>query len=598
MDERTRPRDMTRARVVMGTAVTLAIFAMLMAALVPVFGISWVSGVVFGICGLAYATAAVALRVFGALRLATLLVASTLGGIMLLMAAQEDGAHFILSPWNVGIPLFVTYVAGPRLGIAVASVLGVLYLGVWGIHAQGLAMTLIEVPRLGLPTVFMHLVGLPLVSGFGWLYRSARDRAEAELEETVSALRAEENKLASVIESTDDAVASVDADRRLVYFNDTARSLLAGAGRRQPAPGDAFLGFVARADRPTWEAWFAAAARDGGTRVENTVELPGGTTHWELVITAIRGSDRAGFTLYARDITQKKAADEKLERLHQESVVLSRRAGMADVATNVLHNIGNALTSTSTSSTRLNDQVAQRERVDLGRLLELLPAEPHEMRRFMNEDKRAELVRPYLERVNNRLRTETTAMREELRVLGEGLNHIRHVIRAQQDLARAGKVIRTCTPRDLVETALRLTVSQHPTFDLVTEVAGDLPTFDSDQHKVVQILGNLLLNARDAVVADSRGSRQIQVAARSVDETILFEVTDDGIGIPRENLDAIFRHGFTTKPTGHGFGLHSAANDAGALGGRLSVRSEGLGRGATFSLELPLRPTQQLREAS
>jgi signal transduction histidine kinase len=73
-------------------------------------------------------------------------------------------------------------------------------------------------------------------------------------------------------------------------------------------------------------------------------------------------------------------------------------------------------------------------------------------------------------------------------------------------------------------------------------------------------------------------------------------VMDNGVGIAPENLTRIFNHGFTTRKGGHGFGLHSGALAASELGGSLTAHSEGPGRGATFTLELPLqisRPTQQ-----
>jgi len=64
-------------------------------------------------------------------------------------------------------------------------------------------------------------------------------------------------------------------------------------------------------------------------------------------------------------------------------------------------------------------------------------------------------------------------------------------------------------------------------------------------------------------------------------------VTDNGVGIEAGSLPKLFAHGFTTRSDGHGFGLHSAANAAGEMGGRLSAASDGPGCGATFTLELP-----------
>jgi signal transduction histidine kinase len=113
-----------------------------------------------------------------------------------------------------------------------------------------------------------------------------------------------------------------------------------------------------------------------------------------------------------------------------------------------------------------------------------------------------------------------------------------------------------------------------------------------DKHKVLQILINLLSNAKKAVIASSRSDKRIELSTRKIDSggkgVIRFEVRDNGVGIRPDHLAKIFAHGFTTRVEGHGFGLHSAANAAGEMGGKLTVASDGLDRGATFTLELPL----------
>ena len=82
--------------------------------------------------------------------------------------------------------------------------------------------------------------------------------------------------------------------------------------------------------------------------------------------------------------------------------------------------------------------------------------------------------------------------------------------------------------------------------------------------------------------------KRITVRATRESGCVRIAVTDNGVGIPAENLNRIFNHGFTTKKTGHGFGLHSAANAAKDMGGSLTVQSDGPGQGATFRLELPI----------
>jgi signal transduction histidine kinase len=115
----------------------------------------------------------------------------------------------------------------------------------------------------------------------------------------------------------------------------------------------------------------------------------------------------------------------------------------------------------------------------------------------------------------------------------------------------------------------------------------DLGRVRLDRHKLVQVLVNVIKNARESVDA-SGGAGRVTVRALRDGERLRIDVVDDGAGIAAENLARVFNHGFTTKSGGHGFGLHSSANAATEMGGRLGAASAGLGRGATFTLDLPL----------
>ena len=116
-----------------------------------------------------------------------------------------------------------------------------------------------------------------------------------------------------------------------------------------------------------------------------------------------------------------------------------------------------------------------------------------------------------------------------------------------------------------------------------------MPVISMDKHKVLQILVNLIRNAKYAMDATARRDKRLTVSIRLNPENFVeLSVTDNGIGISRDNLTRIFSHGFTTKRDGHGFGLHSGAIAAREMGGRLYARSDGANQGATFILELPL----------
>jgi len=117
----------------------------------------------------------------------------------------------------------------------------------------------------------------------------------------------------------------------------------------------------------------------------------------------------------------------------------------------------------------------------------------------------------------------------------------------------------------------------------------DVPPITVDRHKVFQILINLLRNAKYACDDSGRLDKQITIAVANGDGRVQVVVSDNGIGIPAENLTRIFAHGFTTRKGGHGFGLHSGALAAKEMGGSLIAHSDGCGNGATFTLELPLQ---------
>lgn len=289
------------------------------------------------------------------------------------------------------------------------------------------------------------------------------------------------------------------------------------------------------------------------------------------------------------EIAARREAEAALEQAHRERLELSRQAGMAEVATNVLHNVGNVLNSVSVSAEIVTGKLRRPRSASLERVAELLREHAHDLPGFLTRDPQGRELPAYLLKVVENLAEPQRGILEELESLRKNIGHIKGIVTMQQTFARSIRMIEPLMVEELIEDAIRINTAGFTRHDvnLVREIA-PVPPLLSDRHKVLQILVNLLSNAKYALTDAAGEKRLIVRAALNGSGELEISVTDNGVGIAPENLDRIFNHGFTTKKDGHGFGLHGAGNAANQLGGRLTVQSEGIGHGATFTLKLPL----------
>ncbi len=287
---------------------------------------------------------------------------------------------------------------------------------------------------------------------------------------------------------------------------------------------------------------------------------------------------------------------EERRRLEAELVDASRQAGMAQVATGVLHNVGNVLNSVNISANILRDNLTAAPRLKLlKQTTDLMRAQGDQLGRFLLEDPRGKLVPTLIvEVVDQMMKTRDEAI-NELDQMTQNVDHIKQIVAMQQSYAKAGGVIQIVPPASLFDEALRLAQSSATRHGVqIVSHLGKVPDIETDRHQVLQILVNFLTNAVQAVKPQPAGKRRIDLHLATAEERILFTVQDNGAGIPAENLDKIFQHGFTTRRDGHGFGLHSGALAARKLGGTVQVHSDGPGLGARFTLELPLKIVRPL----
>lgn len=299
------------------------------------------------------------------------------------------------------------------------------------------------------------------------------------------------------------------------------------------------------------------------------------------------------------EITERKRAESELETVHQQLLEAARKAGMAEVATGVLHNVGNVLNSINVSATLVADRLRNSKLPEFTRALDLMNQHISDLGNFLTADERGKRVPGFLGLVAAHMNRDHTSILEELSSLTKNVDHVKTIVGMQQSYAGAAGLVESVSLADLVDDALRLNTPSLLKYhiELIRDFA-DIPEVRIEKQKLLQILMNLMTNAKDALLESTNDDRRLIVRIR-VDEKpphpkVLIEVLDNGIGIPKENLTRVFSHGFTTKKHGHGFGLHSSANAAKELGGTLTAHSDGPGRGALFTVELPFKPVKVL----
>jgi signal transduction histidine kinase len=232
---------------------------------------------------------------------------------------------------------------------------------------------------------------------------------------------------------------------------------------------------------------------------------------------------------------------------------------------------------------------------DVGRVARLIEEHAEDRIAFLTSDPRGQKVPEFLSHLAEKLSSEQAAALEELASLLRNVEHVKEIVAMQQSYARVSGVYENIEVIDLLEDTMRINAGTLARHDVkVVRDFSALPQICTDKHKVLQILVNLVRNAKYACDESGRSDKQVILRATNGEGRIKIAVIDNGVGIPPENLTRIFSHGFTTRPDGHGFGLHSGALAAKELGGCLTARSEGPGLGAVFTLELPCqRPVKQ-----
>ncbi|MBV4495287.1 GHKL domain-containing protein [Pseudomonas sp. SWRI12] len=280
----------------------------------------------------------------------------------------------------------------------------------------------------------------------------------------------------------------------------------------------------------------------------------------------------------------------ELMEAERELVEAARMAGMAEIATNVLHNVGNVLNSVNISAEVVTRKLRHSKTLGLTKAVNMMNEHAEDLGHFISHDEKGRLLPRYFNELVDSIAAEQTLLIDELAQLTKSIDHIKEIVTTQQTYAGAARLIEPLKVSDLFEDALRMNsgaLSRHHV--TVIKDYQDVPMIMGDKHRLLLVLINLISNAKFAMSHTEGHPREMTLGIRILDETTLcLSVKDRGEGICAENLARIFNHGFTTRKDGHGFGLHSCALAAVEMNGRLHVHSDGPGQGALFTLEIPL----------
>ncbi|HEY3655061.1 MAG TPA: ATP-binding protein [Steroidobacteraceae bacterium] len=379
-----------------------------------------------------------------------------------------------------------------------------------------------------------------------------------------------------------------------LWWSDTMHELYAQSPTEFQPTLESWLNLIHPDDRQAAQTSITGAMHDQSQlRSQYRIVRPDGSVCHIASLAAVAtdsidsGARLVGIDL---DITDRVEAEERERNLQRQLRDASRQAGMAEIATNVLHNVGNVLNSVNISAGLVTERVRKPRAAGLSKVVSLLKQHETDLGAFVSVDERGKHLPAYLAQLSEHLMLDQQVALQELDSLRKNIDHIKEIVAMQQSYSKLVGVPEKLVVAGLVEDALRMNIGAFNRHGVSLKCDfEDVPEIVVEKHKVLQILVNLLRNAKYACEASGKTDKQVVMRVAKQTEGVRIAVTDNGIGIQPEHMARIFSHGFTTKKEGHGFGLHSGALAAKDMGGALRVDSAGPGFGATFTLDLPLK---------
>lgn len=492
--------------------------------------------------------------------------------------------------WSIVVCLFAPLLIGPRPALLCVGLVLVHLMTLYLAERWGHVFPALSPNHAGL--VSNQILAMSFVGILAWTIERSRVTALAARDAAVALVEESREARAALVENVAAVVFSVDRDLGLIAGNSFFEKLSHRPGEPPMEPGRLVLDLVAEAQQADMRTLFARALAGEHFTVERRLEMHASSVECEMAFNPIyraAGSIR-GVTVLIRDVGERHRAGAELDRLNRQLTHAAHLAGKAEVAIDVLHNVGNVLTALNSGASLVAERLAASKVPYLGMAVALLPTSPTELAHFLSHDDKGRQIRQYFGELATNLDEERAELTTEVDAIIRHLDHLKTVIARQQAFAQAISVVEIVPLAELIAEAVQMGASslERHGIALTTEVA-DLPPLTLDRHKLLEILTNFLANSRQSLDASPVDGRRIVVRAfRNGQDHLQIDVADTGVGIAPSDLERLFTYGFTTKSDGHGFGLAGSLLGARSMGGTIRAHSDGPGKGATFSVEVPL----------
>ncbi|MDY6911278.1 MAG: PAS domain S-box protein [Chloroflexota bacterium] len=412
-------------------------------------------------------------------------------------------------------------------------------------------------------------------------------KAYLELEDTHNGLKEAEERSRTIFDTVQTGIIVIDAETHTIVDVNSVAMKICGSSREEMV-GKPCQNIVCRPESGK------CPVTDLGQKLENSERMlltSGGkkVPILKTVVPVILNGRELLLESFI-DITERKRAEEELAKTQRELVETARNAGMAEVATGVLHNVGNVVNSVGVTTSSVKERIRNSRMSNLAKVAAMIDEHKDDLGHFFTSDERGQKIPAYISGLALRWEDEQNKLKTDLETLSKHVQHIVEIISLQQSYSKTAGITEQVKPADIMEDALRINVgglTRH-SVEVVREFE-DLPTLLLDRHQILQILTNLISNAKYSLSKSQTKTKLLTLRIlQNDDKHINFVVADNGLGIAKKDVTRIFGYGFTTKKEGHGFGLHGGAITAKEMGGSLQAHSDGPGKGATFTLKLPI----------